>query len=55
MTDAQGRCRWTPKDGNFVLIVAHHSIPEEKGDGYDKISYSATLVLNVPQRCMCCE
>jgi len=55
MTDADGRCRWTPTEGNLVLIVAHRSAPEEKGDGYDKTSYGATLVLNVPQRCPCCK
>jgi len=54
-TDPEGRCRWTPKEGNFVLVVAHHSRPEETGEGYDKTSYSAALVLNVPQRCTCCE
>jgi len=54
-TDAEGRCNYTPKDGNLLLIVAHHVVAEEKGDGYDKTSYSATLVLDVPQRCACCE
>lgn len=54
-TDADGRCTYTPKEGNIVLIVAHRSNPEEKGEGYDKTSYSATLVLNVPQRCACCD
>jgi len=54
-TDAEGRCRWTPTDGNLVLIVAHRSVPEEKGAGYDTTTYGATLVLDVPQRCPCCE
>jgi uncharacterized GH25 family protein len=54
-TDAEGRCDYTPRDGNLLLIVAHHTVAEEKGEGYDKTAYSATLVLNVPQRCACCE
>jgi uncharacterized GH25 family protein len=54
-TDAEGRCRYTPKEGNFVLVVAHLPAPEEKGEGYEKTHYAATLVLNIPQRCSCCE
>jgi uncharacterized GH25 family protein len=54
-TDADGRCRYTPKEGNLVLVVAHHVDPEQKGDGYEKASYAATLILDVPQRCPCCE
>jgi uncharacterized GH25 family protein len=53
-TDADGRCRYTPKEGNLVLVVAHHVDPEQKGEGYEKASYAATLVLDVPQRCPCC-
>ena len=53
-TDAEGRCRYTPKEGNLVLVVAHLERPEEKGEGYDKSAYAATLVLDVPQRCSCC-
>lgn len=54
-TDADGRCRFTPREGNLVLIVAHVVKPEEKGEGYDKTAYAATLVIDVPQRCPCCE
>lgn len=54
-TDADGRCTYTAREGNLVLVVAHHVVPEEKGAGYDKTSYSATLVLAVPQRCPCCD
>jgi hypothetical protein len=53
-TDAEGRCRYTPKEGNLVLVVAHLERPDEKGEGYDKAAYAATLVLDVPQRCSCC-
>lgn len=54
-TDAEGRCSYTPKEGNFVLIVTHLVKPEEQGEGYEKTAYAATLVLNVPERCACCE
>jgi uncharacterized GH25 family protein len=54
-TDAEGRCDFTPKEGNLVLVVAHRKVPEEKGEGYDATSYAATLVLDVPQRCACCD
>jgi len=54
-TDAQGRCSYVPKEGNLILVVAHLVKPEERGEGYDKTAYAATLVINVPQRCACCE
>lgn len=53
-TDADGWCSYTPKEGNLVLVVAHHVDPEEKRDDYEKASYAATLVPDVPQRCPCC-
>ena len=54
-TDAQGQASFTPKAGNYYLVVAHHEEPEQKGDGYDGTKYSATLTLLVPQVCPCCE
>jgi len=54
-TDADGRCSFTPKEGNLVLVVTHLEMPNEKGEGYEKAAYAATLVLDVPQRCSCCE
>ena len=54
-TDAEGRCSYTPKEGNFVLVVTHLVKPEEQGEGFEKTAYAATLVLNVPERCACCE
>ena len=53
-TDTEGRCSYTPKEGNLVLVVTHVVKPEETGEGYDKTAYAATLVLDVPQRCPCC-
>jgi len=54
-TDTEGRCSYTPKEGNLVLVVTHLVKPEEQGEGYDKTAYAATLVIDVPQRCPCCE
>lgn len=54
-TDGGGRCNYTPKEGNLLLVVTHLVKPEEKGEGYDKTAYAATLVIDVPQRCPCCE
>ena len=54
-TDAEGRCRFAPKEGNVVLVVAHHELPDEKGEGYDRTLYATTLVIDVPERCPCCE
>ncbi len=48
-TDAEGVATFTPKEGNFVLAVVHHGVPEQKGEGYDKTHYTATFVANVPQ------
>lgn len=54
-TDAEGRCSYTPKEGNVILVVTHLVKPDEKGDGYEKTAYAATLVIDVPQRCPCCH
>jgi len=54
-TDADGRCSYAPKEGNLVLVVTHLVKPEEKGEGFEKTSYAATLVIDVPERCPCCE
>lgn len=48
-TDAEGQAEFTPTEGNLLLIVVHHAAPEQKGDGYDKTHYSATLTVHVPQ------
>ena len=54
-TDAEGRCSYTPKEGNVVLVVTHLETPAEKGEGFEKPAYAATLVIDVPERCPCCE
>lgn len=54
-TDAEGRCGFEPREGDLVLVVAHLEAPEEKGPDFDRTVYSATLVVDVPQRCRCCE
>ena len=54
-TDAAGRCRFEPREGNLVLVVAHLDAPEESGADFQRTVYSATLILDVPQRCVCCD
>jgi uncharacterized GH25 family protein len=49
-TDAEGRVAFTPSEGNLILAVAHQVAEDEKGEGYDKSHYGATLVLPVPQQ-----
>jgi hypothetical protein len=48
-TDTGGYVSYTPTQGNFILAVAHHVAADEKGEGYDKTHYGATVVLPVPQ------
>lgn len=52
-TNANGRCSFTPKEGNHYLIVVHHKT-DEAGDGYTATAYSATLTVLVPDICPCC-
>ncbi len=54
LTDAEGRCSFEPHDGNLVLVVAHLEAPDEQGPEFDRTVYSATLLVDVPQRCACC-
>src|SRR6185437_10019199 len=53
-TDAEGRASFTPTEGNYYLIVAHHLEPKESGKGYTSTKYSATMTVLVPQVCPCC-
>lgn len=52
-TNDNGRAAFTPKEGNYYLVVAHHET-EEKGTGYDSSKYTATLTVFVPDVCPCC-
>jgi uncharacterized GH25 family protein len=52
-TDAQGEATFKPTFGNYYLVVAHHLEPEERGDGYERTKYSATICVYVPQVCSC--
>jgi uncharacterized GH25 family protein len=54
-TDEQGEATFTPSEGNYFLVVAHHEEPNESGPNYQRTKYSATLVVLVPQQCPCCE
>lgn len=52
-TDSKGLASFTPKSGDYYLIVAHHKT-DEKGEGFEATSYSATLTVFVPEICPCC-
>ncbi len=52
-TNANGRASFTPKEGNYYLVAVHHKT-DEKGEGYEATSYSATLTVLVPDICPCC-
>ncbi len=54
-TDAKGRASFEPTEGDYHLIVAHVTEPDEQGAGYELTKYSATLVVYVPQLCPCCD
>jgi uncharacterized GH25 family protein len=54
-TDQEGRASFTPRTGDVYLVVAHHHEAAEAGDGYDSTKYSATLVIFVPDVCLCCN
>jgi uncharacterized GH25 family protein len=52
-TNENGRASFTPKDGNYYLVVVHHET-DEKGTDYDSSKYTATLTVFVPDVCPCC-
>jgi uncharacterized GH25 family protein len=54
VTDERGEASFTPKVGNYYLVVAHHEDNTQQGEGYEKIKYSATLTVFVPEICGCC-
>ncbi|VTR92601.1 Uncharacterized protein OS=Blastopirellula marina DSM 3645 GN=DSM3645_18426 PE=4 SV=1: DUF4198 [Gemmata massiliana] len=53
-TDKDGRASFTPKTGNYYLVVAHHET-DEKGDKYEATKFAATLTVFVPDKCPCCD
>lgn len=52
-TDANGLAHFTPKTGDYYLVVAHLKTAES-GKGFEATSYSATLTVFVPEICPCC-
>jgi uncharacterized GH25 family protein len=54
-SDAEGVAAFTPKEGNYYLVVVHHVDPKASGPGYDSTKYSAALTVLVPQVCPCCQ
>lgn len=55
ITEESGRASFTPKSGNYYLIVAHVLAPEENTADYEATQYAATLAVYVPEFCPCCE
>lgn len=53
-TDEKGEASFMPRTGDQYLIVAHHRADDERGEGFEATSYSATLAVFVPQVCPCC-
>jgi uncharacterized GH25 family protein len=53
-TDEQGRASFTPREGNYYLVVAHRVEMGESGKGYQSTKYAATLTVLVPNVCPCC-
>ena len=49
LTDNEGVASFTPREGNVILVVVHHPVADQKGDGYDKTQYTSTLTVSVPQ------
>jgi uncharacterized GH25 family protein len=52
-TNDHGRAMFIPKDGNYYLVVVHHTT-DEAGPDYASTSYAATLTVFVPDVCPCC-
>lgn len=55
VTGVDGKANFTPKEGNLVLVSVHKEDPDLKGEGFDSTKYTATLLVYVPQICVCCE
>jgi uncharacterized GH25 family protein len=53
-TDSSGKANFTPKTGNYYLIVVHHKVAVTGKSEYDTIAYTATLTIFVPELCPCC-
>lgn len=53
-TGTDGKATFTPKTGNFYLVVAHRKEPAAAGEKYEELSYAATLTVFVPEKCPCC-
>ena len=48
-TTSEGTAEFTPLQSGWVLVVVHHLEPDQKGEGYEKTHYSATLTVSVPE------
>lgn len=52
-TDADGIASFEPKSAGYYLVVAHRET-DERGVGYERTKYAATLTVLVPAICPCC-
>ena len=53
-TDKDGLASFEVSQAGRYLIAAHHEEADEKGDGYTRTKYGATMTLLVPAICPCC-
>lgn len=53
ITDTDRRPAFTPKTGNYYLVVAHYP-RNVKGKDYESEHYTATLTVLVPEKCPYC-
>lgn len=47
LTDNEGKATFSPSEANWMLVVVHHSAPEQKGEGFESTAYSATMTLQI--------
>jgi uncharacterized GH25 family protein len=52
-SDGKGQVSFTPRTGNYYLVVAHYP-RDEKGSGFDSTLYTASVCILVPEKCPCC-
>jgi hypothetical protein len=55
VTATDGKAQFTPKAGNYYLVVVHREEPAAAGETkYESVKYTATMTVFVPDRCPCC-
>lgn len=55
VTGTDGKARFTPKAGNYYLVVVRREEPALAGETkYGAVKYTATMTVFVPDKCPCC-